>query len=212
MSQLAITALYDIRPSRRAGRPDGQHPDAVYPEIYLFHVGGEFGDHSAMDFWPARKEVFVEKDAREVLDAINDRAITRLAVPDRDPVPLEHQWKEPAAARDRVRSAFAYSANGRVRDATWEIRGLERRTEKNAELILDPTKRYANAAAGKRNDDSDVLGTKRSWRLRTEERRDEARSGIDLAQSRREAIRDSRGLASETYRDITVDEALFMLV
>ena len=35
--QLAIAKFYSVRPDRRAGM-------AVYPEIYLFHVGGPHGD------------------------------------------------------------------------------------------------------------------------------------------------------------------------
>src|SRR4051794_6215608 len=46
--QLAITAFYDARPARRVGR---RHADALYPEFFLFHVGGAHGDHSALDFW-----------------------------------------------------------------------------------------------------------------------------------------------------------------
>src|SRR5262245_7080336 len=60
--QLAITAFYDVRPERRAARLDGVDPRAIYPEIYLFHVGEVHGDHSSFDFWPARKEVLVEDD------------------------------------------------------------------------------------------------------------------------------------------------------
>jgi hypothetical protein len=208
--QLAITLFYDARPNRRAGRLDGTHPDAVYPEIYLFHVGGAFGDHSALDFWPARKEVSVEADALAVLDAINDRAITRLAVPEGEPSPVEHEWKEPAAARERIVSAFAYSPSGRVTAADWKVRGLDRRTEVNPANILDPERRYAGA----RIEPEEAAGSdiKRVWRLRTEERRNEALSGLDSAQRSRTAIRDDRGLATESYRQVTVDEALFMLV
>ena len=43
--QLAIAMFYAVRPDRRAGTP-------VYPEIYLFHVGGPYGDFSYFDFWP----------------------------------------------------------------------------------------------------------------------------------------------------------------
>src|SRR5436190_24384995 len=35
--QLAIAKFYSVRPDRRASVP-------VYPEIYLFHVGGPHGD------------------------------------------------------------------------------------------------------------------------------------------------------------------------
>ena len=70
-------------------RPERRGPNGIYPEIYLFHVGGRHGDHSPYDFWPARKEVFVDADPREVLDQINDKGITRLAVPDGSAVPAD---------------------------------------------------------------------------------------------------------------------------
>jgi hypothetical protein len=209
--QLAITAFYDARPTRRAGRAVGDDPRAIYPEIFLFHVGGAHGDHSAFDFWPARKEVFVQSDARLVLDAINDRAITRLAVPDKDFVKVAHEHKEPAAARDRIATALAYCATGRVRRADWEITGCDRRTEANVTLVLDPDKRYAGAGSP-REAPKDALLAQRSWELRTVARRDEGRLGLEAARRRREAIRDTEGLARESYRALTVDEALGMLI
>jgi len=209
--QLSITSYYDVRPSRRAGKAREEDPDAVYPEIYLFHVGGPHGDHSAYDFWPARKEVLVDSDPLAVLDAINDRAITRLLVPDVDPVAVEHQWKEPAAARDRIVSAFAYSPSGVVRSPEWQIRGLRKSTETNVDMVLDPTRRYSSAAAlpptGAHG--SDPL---RSWPMRASARIDEAVEGLAAAQQRRKALRDPDGLVVESYRRVSVDEALGMLV
>lgn len=210
--QLSITAFYDARPSRRSGRRDGKDPRAIYPEIYLFHVGDRYGDHSAFDFRPARKEVFLERDARQVLDAINDRAITRLAVPDGDPIAIQHEWKEPAAARDRIVTAWAYSADGRVRDADWMVTGLSPSTERNIKMTLDPALRYASFSIH-----ADIVNVvdpgliARDYGLLTEQRRDEGMDGIEVANLRREAIRKD-GLASETYRSLTVDEALEMLV
>jgi hypothetical protein len=84
----------------------------------------------------------VERDPRLILDAINDRAITRLAVPDVDPRRVQHEWKEPAAARDRIVTALAYSPAGRVRHPSWELPGTDVCTERNVELILDPPRRY----------------------------------------------------------------------
>src|SRR4051812_30763209 len=56
--QIAITAFYDASPARREGKLGrADDPKAIYPEIYLFHVGARHGDHSGFDFWPARKEV-----------------------------------------------------------------------------------------------------------------------------------------------------------
>jgi hypothetical protein len=208
--QLAITAFYDARPSRRAAKPIEGDPDAVYPEIYLFHVGDRHGDHSWLDVWPARKEVFVEDDPRAVLDAINDRAITRLAVPDAAPHVIDHEWKEPAAARDRVASAFAYSANGKVAAHDVQIRGLARPTEFNVRQILDPA-RVAGLNRFQAVDpamDSDLQA--RSYQVRSVAREKEAETGLPEAVARRDALRRD-GLASETYRRITVDDALNML-
>ena len=209
--QLSITAYYDVRPSRRAGKAREEDPNAVYPEIYLFHVGGPHGDHSAYDFWPARKEVLVDDDPLAVLDAINDRAITRLLVPDVASVPVEHQWKEPAVARDRIVSAFAYSPSGAVRSPEWQVRGLRKSTETNIDMVLDPSKRYSSAAAlpptGPHGNDP-----WRSWPMRASARVDEAVEGLASAQARRQALRDPDGLVVEEYRRVTVDEALGMLV
>ncbi len=73
--QLAIAEFYDVRPDRRAGTP-------VYPEIYLFHVGGPHGGFSYFDFWPPRKEVRVAASQPvALLEAINTHRITRLAIP-----------------------------------------------------------------------------------------------------------------------------------
>jgi hypothetical protein len=214
MIQLAITAFYDFRPARRSGTPRGTNatdPAAIYPEIYLIHVGGRHGDHSALDFWPSRKEVFLPPDPRIVLDAINDRAISRLLVPDGDPETVEHEFKEPAAARDRISSALAYDPSGRVRRPEIEIRGLDSRTEANARLILDPARRYSGAGSSSDAAHPDPVLRARSWALQTEARRLEAASGLRLAQGRRKAIRID-GLATETYRRISVGEALSMLV
>lgn len=209
--QLAITAFYDVRPQRRRGRVNVEDARAMYPEIYLFHVGGRFGDHSMFDFWPARKEVFVEPDPRFVLAAINDRGITRLAVPDTDPVDVRHEYTEPAAARDRIRTALAYSASGRVRSPNWTLTGLDQRTEANPTMVLAPDKRLDLAASAAAPAGDPVLA-RRSWSSTTPARIEEGAGALHAASQRREALRNAEGLASETYREISVDQAVHMLV
>ena len=81
----------------------------LYPEIYLFHVGGTWGSGVGFDFWPDRKEVFLPADAREVLRSINSHAITHLAIPDGEPKDVTHRFKEPEAAHDRLKRCFAYA-------------------------------------------------------------------------------------------------------
>ncbi|WP_049744293.1 hypothetical protein [Mycolicibacterium goodii] len=214
--QAAIVAFYDVRPERRAGRGPGiVEPNelAIYPEIYVFHVGGRHGDYSMFDFWPARKEVFVDADARLVLDAINDRAITRLAVPDGPSAPVEHEYKEPAAARDRIRSVFAYSATGRVDPADIEIRGVGSAVESNPRDVLDPVRMCTEVSAPGfgRLDSTDPVLLQREWARLVLERADEASHGLEVARARRDALREVSGLC-ETYRRISVDDALTRLV
>src|ERR1700704_281478 len=75
--QLAIVSFYDVRPQRRS------ETERIYPNIFIFHVGEDQGEHVMFDFFPQRKEVFVDNTPARILEAINDRGITRLAVPDR---------------------------------------------------------------------------------------------------------------------------------
>lgn len=210
--RLAITAFYDERPTRRADVTEEGDPRAVYPETYLFHVGGRHGDHAVLDIWPARKEVFVDDDPLAVLAAINDRGITRLVVPDGIPVPVEHEWKEPAQARDRITSAFLYSATGQVENADVEIEGLKVRTEANVKNILYPEPVLRTVVAhGEhlKGPDNEVLRQRR-WEARALARAGEAQEGLELARERRKRITNRFG-ATESYQRSNVDDLLQLL-
>ena len=214
--QAAIVAFYDVRPQRRAGRGLGMvEPNdvAIYPDIYAFHVGGRHGDHSMFDFWPARKEVFVDSDPRFVLDAVNDRGITRLAVPDGPARPVEHEYKEPAAARDRIQSVFAYSATGRVSTPGIAISGVRPAAEANPRDVLDPEKVRAEVSDPdlEHLQSTDPVLLQREWSNRVRQRFGEAAQGLEVARSRRAALAEA-GVLRETYRSISVDDALSRLV
>jgi hypothetical protein len=104
-----VTAFYDIQRSRG--------PDFfIYPDYFLFHVGRPLGDHSMLDIWPRHKEVVVEDEPERILEAINDRAITRLVVEDGEPGGAPALERETlASARARIATCLAYSPSGRVR-------------------------------------------------------------------------------------------------
>ena len=143
--QLASAMFYDAKPTRRAERK-------VYPEIYALHYGGGFGAHAPFDFWPARREAILDGHPRILLDAINDRGITRLAIPDRPRREIEHRPKEEAAALDRIVSAIQYSATGRLDPSDFSIHGNDLRTEFNPRQVLQlaqgsPRNRASNVAA-----------------------------------------------------------------
>ena len=201
--QIAITSFYDVKPSRRTEL-------AVYPEIYAFHIGKGYGAHAPYDFWPARREVITSRDHREVLDAINDRGITRLAVPDRQPREVVHRPKEVDAALDRIASAFVYSPSGRVEAPDLIIAGNDRRTEFNPNSALRP--RYTDSRPASVSTAAkpvkEVDSSYQEW-LREREH-DLTSDERTFVERRREALRKD-GLVSESYRRVSVREALMRL-
>ena len=196
--QLAITAFYDARADRRGER--GQ-----YPDFYLFHVGGRFGDHSAYDFWPEGKEVFLGAQAEDVLGAIHAKGITRLAVPEGPSRTADQRWKEPQSAPDGIASAFVYSASGNVVGGDVRISGTDPRTEENTRFALEP-QRLVEALRAAGGGDPAAMDPRYYGRLleRMDEVDDEDRARAASAHS----LLLCGGLPSESYRRISVAEAL----
>ena len=110
----AVTAFYDVQRSR-------SEEFFIYPDYFLFHVGRPLGEHGRFDVWPRRKEVVVEDDPEGILEAIDDRGITRLLVEDGPGGERELADEPVASARARIRSCLAYSADGRVREGDVRI-------------------------------------------------------------------------------------------
>lgn len=203
--QLCITAFYDVLPSRRS--------ETIYPEIYLFHIGGRYGDHSSYDIYPPRKEVFLDNNPAQILEAINDRSITRLIVVDRDCREVKHHFKEPSTARDRIVSVFAYCPTGDVGEGDIEIKSLNRNLLTNTRGALSPgSKAYAESmeklAKSSRMPaipDCEIVPDYPSRSLETTARiREKIRLQFD--QSIKEGFR------RETYRRVSLSDALNMLV
>jgi hypothetical protein len=199
--QIAITSFYDVKESRRTERK-------VYPEIYAFHAGKGHGTHAPFDFWPQRREKIVSRDHRDMLDAINDCGITRLAVPDRPLRDLVHRPKEEDAALDRIVTAVAYSSSGRIPRPDFSIAGNDRRTEYNPSRVLRPLVPDAAPTEPARPgiQVKEVDPTYRNWLLEREGDVTE-QDRVDAAH-RREALKNASGLATETYRFLRVADAL----
>ena len=195
-----ITAFYDFH---RARGPDFY----VYPDYYLFHVGRPLGDHGRLDVWPPHKEVVVRDDPEAILEAVNDRAITRLVVEDSRARPSEeHAVSEEAvvSARARVRSCLAYSASGRVRSGDVRIAGNPV-TEGYVQAILDPGARIAKLREPGAGEAAAALAD--AVATRAGEVDQDVRDGI---RTRRTRLIDG-GVPVETYRRIALDEALALL-
>jgi hypothetical protein len=188
----AITAFYDLQRAR-----GGEF--FIYPDYFLFHVGGPLGDHSMLDVYPSHKEVVVPEQPEALLEAINDRAITWLLVEDREPAPARLRRETLASARSRIRGAFAYSPQGRVVDGDLRIAGNDV-TESYVRAVLDPDELIASL--GDRDDPYAAAIARRAAEVPPQLR------------ARLRAERDrlhERGHPVETYRRLTVDQALGLL-
>lgn len=224
--QAAITSFFTFDKGRRSERPQ-------YPEVYLFHVGRGRGECMMLDFVPSRKEVVVDADPTALVEAINDRAITRLAVPQGEPrnldLPRQYGWSERQSAEDRISSAYVYSPTGRVRDADLILRATSTRTEDNCDQTVNVESLLVDIE-GKTDEEltalaatlppysgfphvrpyclTDHLVTVATSRARLSEVPDDIRAAIWAG---RTALRDN-GLAVESYRRIAPIEALNLLM
>jgi purine catabolism regulator len=126
----AVHAFYEL--CRR------ESPDFwIYPDFFFFHVGRRHGYHGSLDVWPDHKEVLVEADGDHLLEAINDRAITRLALPDHLDIGRPARREGLASYERRTRGAFIYSSPGRATGANVSIRGDDT-TARYVGDVLDP--------------------------------------------------------------------------
>lgn len=108
----AITRFYDFFRTDLGNEPDKLR---IYPDFYIFHVGKRHMNNYWMDIWPLHKEVVVEDDPELILEAINDRAITRLIVEESGIVSSNYLRETLSSANHRIVSALAYSPDGRVK-------------------------------------------------------------------------------------------------
>jgi hypothetical protein len=215
----ATTAFFDARPERRKEAP-------AYPEIFCFHFGGRYGDHSYYDFWPPRKEVFVDSGRpSDLLEAINIRAITRLALPDvasGDVTCLTEgpsTWAEEASFRDRLASCFAYGPKGTAAEADVMLEEVDPSTQENTVWTLDPIPPY-NAIVNQPKEEAlqnlpglSVLDDNYRWadalRARLGEVSEDTRQTLIAEREARRS--ETGGCTLETYRRVTADGALSLI-
>ncbi|HEX6583569.1 MAG TPA: hypothetical protein VF056_08180 [Thermoleophilaceae bacterium] len=185
-----ITAFYDFQRARGTDF-------FIYPDYYLFHVGRPLGDHGRFDIWPRHKEVVVPAGGDRLLEAINDRAVTRLVVEDG---PLGEPPTDSgalASARARIETCLAYSPSGRVENADVRI-ASNPVTEGYVEAILDPEARIARLRAEGNEERAAAIAARAGEVDRDSRQR--------VLAERRDLVGD--GVPVETYRRIGADEAL----
>jgi hypothetical protein len=188
-----ITAFYDLQRARAA-------EFFVYPDYFLFHVGRPLGDHARLDIWPSRKEVVVPGEAQRILEAVNDRAITRLVVEDGEADEPELDPETLASARARIATCLAYSPSGRVPDGDVRI-ASNAVVEGYVDAVLDPETRLARLRARNGGARADAIAA-RLGEVAPDVRQRVKRARQELVEG---------GVPVESYRRIDLDEALGLL-
>jgi hypothetical protein len=112
----AVTAFYD---RLRAGGPRF----FAYADYFAFHVGSDRGTLRKLDVYPGHKEVVVAADPEPNLQAINDRGVTRLLVPDGPTATPELAAETRHSAERRIRTALVYSSTGECTNPDVVVRG-----------------------------------------------------------------------------------------
>lgn len=175
----AVTKFYDAYRSQLGNEPDKLR---IYPEFYLFHIGKHYGDHQQLDIWPSHREIIIEDNPEKILEAINDRAITRLIVEDvsrSDKVDFLPETMN--SAKQRIKTTLAYSSTGRVQNAD-----ITAKSTLNVEKLVSNTLRESS--------NSNILSDS---------------TYKELKQNRDSLI--DENYINETYRFISLTQALHML-
>lgn len=100
-----------------------------YPDYYTFQTTTPPADYRMLDIYPNHKNVTVESDPERLLQAINDRAITVLLVPD-EPArthPIADIMRR--SAERRIDHCYLYAADGQLNDPEFAIRHPRRPVE-----------------------------------------------------------------------------------
>lgn len=199
--QLACMCFYDVKPIRRTERK-------IYPEIFAIHVGDWWGGHGNFDFWPARREVRVSSDHQEILDAINDRGITRLAMPERPKRDITHRRKEGDCALDRLVTAIMYNPTGHVANPEFTIRSNDRRSERDVQRNVRPKQMSEQGAAQLNKSGALVKEADADFAPRQIELNINVTDDVrERAEERRAQLREG-GLVTESYRFVRPDDVL----
>ncbi|HYZ81303.1 MAG TPA: hypothetical protein VE571_08550, partial [Solirubrobacteraceae bacterium] len=121
-------------------------PFFAYADFFAFHVGRDRGTLRKLDVYPAHKEVVVPADPELILQAINDRGVSRLLVPEGPAGVTDLARETRHSAARRIRSALVYSPSGQTAHADVVVRGSAQSDAFiDAMLAAGPAARTASA-------------------------------------------------------------------
>lgn len=84
----------------------------AYPDFFTFQRDTPCADYGMFDIWPNHKNVHVSQEAQQTVEAITDRGVTVLLVPDEETRDTTIAPVEAESARRNIKRCFAYSETG----------------------------------------------------------------------------------------------------
>ncbi len=113
-----VTAFYDRYRERGA-------KFFAYPDFFTFQRESPCADYCMFDIWPYHKNIHVASDAQQTAEAIADRGLSVLLVPDNDVRETAIAPVERESTRRHIKRCFAYSETGTTAasDLAIEYRG-----------------------------------------------------------------------------------------
>jgi hypothetical protein len=84
----------------------------AYPDFFTFQHEAPCANYGMLDIWPNHKNVYVPDDAQQTAEAITDRGVNVLLVPDNGGRDVAISPVELESARRTVQRCYAYSDTG----------------------------------------------------------------------------------------------------
>lgn len=94
----------------------------AYPDFFTFQRQKPVTNYGMLDIWPGHKNVHVSEDANQTAQAITDRGVNVLLVPEVETSEAPNYEKgQLESLRRNIRRCFVYSPSGRITAADLEI-------------------------------------------------------------------------------------------
>ena len=110
-----ITAFFDRY--REVG-----HEFWAYPDYFAFQGAEPLASYAMLDISPDHKSVAATGDHISRLNAINDRAVNVLIVPEGEETPRDYEKPQMESARRNIKECYVYSFTGQIQNADTIIR------------------------------------------------------------------------------------------
>jgi len=94
----------------------------AYPDYFAFQGAEPLASYAMLDIWPDHKSVATTGDHISRLNAINDRAVNVLILPEGGETQRDYEKPQMESARRNIKECYVYSPTGQSQNADTTIR------------------------------------------------------------------------------------------